>query len=243
MTGMYHSELLKTRTGRAPIGTFLGGLAMCLLTAYGFLTEGQKNPISLTDGTTTGEMVRGWMMMMLFAAVLAAILVTREFGAGTIGRSVLMAGRDNVFRVKMTVILIIGLVLGVLTSALAAATTYLMLNASHGSVTWTTDATYSALGVGGCVVLSAVAGGLVGWIMRNTTLASVVIVVSYVVLDPAIQRVVPGVAKYLFSIALTSLYGDPKPDLLSRPAALAVCLVWIVALGLLARTLLHRKEV
>lgn len=61
--------------------------------------------------------------------------------------------------------------------------------------------------------------------------------------EPAIQRLVPDVAQFLFTIALSSVYRDGKPDLLPVGAALGVCAVWIAGLGLAARTSFFRRDV
>lgn len=234
------AELLKLTSGRAMIGALAGGVFMCAITGYGYYSEGVADPGAMASGSVTGDVIRAWMMMLLFSAIAGALVVTRDFAHGTISRSVLAyGGRDEVFLAKILSTFLISLVFAAVAMIGAAVTVF----ATMDDPVWTADCTATLIGVGTCVVLAGFWGLGIGWLVRNQTLAVLAVVILIVGLEPAIQRLAPEVSQFLFSIALSSVYRDPKPHLLPVGLALLVSLVWIAALGAAGRVRLARRDV
>lgn len=237
-------ELRKIVIGRATLLTLFVGVVLCLLGAYGSVVSAEQGaPADLHDGTVTASMVQAWMMMLLFAAIVGALGVTREIGALTLGRTVLaFGGRTQAFVAKATAALLTGLATGILTAALSAATTVLLLRTVGVELRWTEQATWTLVGVAASVLLATLWGHVLGWLIRAQTVTVLAIVLLVVVLEPAIQRLVPDAARYLFTIALSSIYRDDKPELLAVWPATAVALAWVAALAVAAHHMLRRRD-
>ncbi len=92
-------------------------------------------------------------------------------------------------------------------------------------------------------MLASVFGFFVGVLARNSTLTLLILLLQTLLLDPGLQRIWPDVAKYLFTIALSSIYRDVLPDILPLAAGAAVAGAWIVVLGAIAWTSFSRKDI
>ncbi|MFE7898301.1 ABC transporter permease [Streptomyces sp. NPDC057424] len=237
------SELLKAGSGRATLGALVGGFLWCALTGYGYYSEGRTDVAAVASGAVTDDIVRAWMMMLLFSAITCALVVTRDFANGTAARSVLAyGGRTEVFRAKLAAGMLLSL--GFALTAMGGAAVNVLLASSGGTdLAWTAETTKTLLGVGGCVLLAGPWGLMAGWIVRKQTLTVLAIVVLVVGVEPGVQRLVPEAAQFLFSIALSSIYRDHKPDLLPLGAAIGVSLLWIALFGVVARLRFLRKDV
>lgn len=232
MSGKVRSELLKYLTGKATFVVAGTGVLVCAITAYGFMVEGSRQPGGFATGLVTDSMVRAWMMMLLFSAILGALGVVRDYSGKTMARTVLTAGgRTPTFVVKLAGAGIVGLASALLTTVLAGTTTALALTLTHRPVVWTAESTQTLIGVGACVVFATLWGNAIGWLVRNQAAAIMTIIVMIVVLEPAVQRLVPKASAYLFTIALSSLYRDGKPELLPIWGATAVAAVWVAVLA------------
>jgi ABC-2 type transport system permease protein len=245
MTDLIISDAMKAVTGRLLPGLALGGILLSGTAAYGYAVaaspDAATGPADL--GTVSGQVVRAWMMMFLFAALFGAIHVTREYSAGTIGRSVLVAGRTRFLAVKTTTSAAVGALFGLVavTLGLASAQGFLPLVGAHP--VWTRDVWLTAAGVFACCVAAGVWGAALGWIIRHQVGAVSVVVFLTLVVEPALQRIVPDVSAYLLTIAMSALYLDGKPELLSVPLALTVVVGWLAAAWLLARRQLLARDI
>lgn len=238
------AELLKITTGRALLGTLIGGVLWSALTGYGYYTQGIENLAAMTPGEISADVVRAWMMMLLFSAITCALIVTRDVSDGTLSRSVLSyGGKSPVFLAKLLAALCVSTLFALTAVAGAAANYALVAGSSDTALPWGQENTKILLGVFACVVLAGAWGLMAGWLVRNQTLAVLAIVVLVVGIEPAVQSFLPKAAQFLFTIALSSIYRDPKPDLLSIGAAFAVALLWVAILALAARVALRRRDV
>ncbi|OEJ26164.1 hypothetical protein AR457_18455 [Streptomyces agglomeratus] len=246
MRDLITAEWRKATTGRT--WWILAGLGvlMSLTSGFGFasqgdaaITTGAASPSAVTD-----DVVRAWMMTFLFSSLFGALLVTREYASGSITRSVLLSGtRGRLFAAKLTVATLSGVLYGLLAAALAALCAYATLNHFGHSPEWTTETTLIALGVLACNVLAAAWGAFLGWIVRHQTATVVLLMALTLLVDPGVQQLAPDVAKFLLTIAMSSVYRDAKPDLLSVPVALLVIGGWLTAAGFAARKLLFTRDV
>ena len=232
MSAAVRSEIGKLLTGRAVPVLLLIGLMLCGLGALSTASLGESAAGGWDGARVTDAVVRSWMMMLLFSALAGALAVTREFATDSMARTVLLAGgRAAVVRAKAVAAVVVGAGFAVLTMALAAGSALALTGGRGHGVVWTRACTQTLLGVGACVVLAAVWGLGIGLLVRAQAAAVLVVVVLVVGLEPAVQRLAPTASAYLFTISLSSLYRDGKPELLPVAAAALVALAWIAGLG------------
>lgn len=94
-----------------------------------------------------------------------------------------------------------------------------------------------------CNVLAAPWGVFIGWIVRHQIGAVGALMALTLLLDPALQRLVPDVAKYLLTIAMSSVYRDVHTDLFSPGTALLVIAGWLGVAGLAAHRLFRSRDI
>ncbi|OZF36874.1 hypothetical protein CH294_10825 [Rhodococcus sp. 14-2483-1-1] len=240
------SEALKARTGRFLWVLLLAGIGLSGLTSFGWSTDayGEDAAAAVDTAALTSEIVRSWMMMFLFAALAGAVFVTRDYATGTVARAAIVSGsRDTLFGAKIAVGLVIGAIFGTVATVLSVVSPSLSMAIYDATPVFTSDTWYTAAGVFACSLLAGAFGVLVGWLVRNQVVAIVILVVVTLAVDPALQRLIPDFARYLVTIAMSSLYRDGKPELLSIPVAAAVLLGWLAVLGFCARTSFRSRDI
>lgn len=238
-------EWTKAWTGRAWAVLTSIAVFMSLLTSFGYAAEGDKR---IGTGQTdivaiTDDVVRSWMMTFLFASLFGALLVTREYTSGSVSRSVLLTGRSRLFTAKLLVGTAVGALSGLLAVLLAAVSSWVTLAGYDRSPEWTSETLLIALGVFACNVLAAPWGVFIGWIIRHQIGAVGALMALTLLLDPALQRLVPDLAKYLLTIAMSSVYRDVHTDLLSPGIALLVIAGWLSAAGFAAHRLFRSRDI
>jgi hypothetical protein len=98
------------------------------------------------------------------------------------------------------------------------------------------------LGVFLVSALGAPWGVLLGWIIRSQVAAVATLLGLTLIVDEALLRVLPAVGKFTMTIAMSSVYRDGKPELLSIPVALAVITGWLAVAGFAARKLFLTRD-
>jgi hypothetical protein len=245
MRELIAAEWLKARTGRA-WQVLLGiGVLFVLTSTFGLAAQGGDRVLA-GQGDAAGltrELVRNNFALLLFSALFGAVLVTREYSVGSISRSTLLGGRSRVLTAKLAAGSVWGLLFGVIGIVLAAGSTWLLLTTRGIRPDWTSQTWSILVGVFAVTVLAAPWGVLLGWIIRNQVAAVAVLLGLSLLVDPLLQRLIPSVAKYLMTIAMSAVYQDEKADLLSIPAGLVVILGWLVAATVVARGLLRSRDI
>ncbi|WP_329196458.1 MULTISPECIES: ABC transporter permease [unclassified Streptomyces] len=246
MRNLVPGEWMKAWTGRTWLVLASAGIFMSLITCFGYASQGDGD-IALgttTASAVTDDMVQAWMMTFLMSAVFGALLVTREYSSGAIARSVLLSGgRLRLLSAKALVATAVGVLGGLLAVALAALCAFLLPARFGFSADWTGHTTRIALGVLTVNALAAPWGALLGWIIRSQLATVVTVMALTLLVEPGLQELAPQVAKYLPTIAMSSVYLDGKPELLSVPLALLVLAGWLAAAGTAARRLLLSRDV
>ncbi len=246
MRDLLAAEWAKIWSGRAAWSMALIGLVLCVLAGSGYVAVADAD---IAKGTTTiqdvtGQLVRSWFMMLLISALLGAVYVSREYQAGTIGRSVLLSGsRARLFGAKLVVGTAMGAVFGLLAAVCAAVSPWIFLRGTEHDPAWTRETTLTLVGVFTVTVLGAPWGVLLGWILRNQAAAVAVVLGLTLFVDEALLRLAPVVGKFTMTIAMSSVYRDGKPELLSEPWAFVVIAGWLAAAGYAAHRFLHRRDV
>jgi ABC-2 type transport system permease protein len=237
------AELQRAVQGRQLASLAIGAVVLCLITSYALAAQAQAGTSTQTAALLTEGQVRSWMMTFLLAGIFGSMLFTRDVRTGALTRSVLTSSRGLVFGAKVVVSAVAGLGFGALAAVMAWGTTYGIDTALGVPFAWTTEATEIVLGIVVCCVLAAVFGFFVGVVVRSGTVALLVLLLQTLLVDPGLQRIWPDVAKYLFTIALSSVYRDVLPDILPLAAGAAVAVAWVVVLGAVAWTRFNRKDV
>ncbi|GAQ62857.1 ABC transporter permease [Streptomyces scabiei] len=246
MRNLLAGEWTKAWTGRGWLILAGCGVLMSVLGSLGYASEGAAaiEKGTLGRAAVTDDIVRSWFMMSLFTSLFGAVFVSREYTSGAIGRSVLMSGgRTRLLAAKVLTATAVGALAALLTAALSLASAWGTLAANGTGPAWHGETWLILLGVFAVNTLAAPWGALVGWIVRHQVGAVVTVVALTLVVDPALQRLVPEVGTYLMTIAQSSVYRDQKPGLLSTPLALLVITGWLTAAALLARKLFTSRDV
>ncbi|KOT80914.1 hypothetical protein ADK70_27070 [Streptomyces rimosus subsp. pseudoverticillatus] len=246
MRDLLSAEWMKAWVGRTWLVLAGSGAFMSLLASLGYASEPDKKITEQHMGLTTitNDSVRAWMMTFLFAALFGAIFVTREYTSGTIGRSVLLGGtRSRLFAAKALVGTAIGALSGLLAVALALGVTWGTLATSGHDPEITRETWLIAAGVFACNVLAGPWGVLLGWIIRHQVGAVVALIALTLLVDPALVRLIPEVGKFLMTIAMSSVYRDGKPELLSEPVAFLVIGGWLAIAWFGARKLFLTRDI
>ena len=240
------AEGRKALTGRSWLYLLGGGILFGVTVAYGYATSVEDTAAVTTQvrASVTEEVIRAWMTMHLFSTLFGAVFVAGEYHTGTISRSVLLSGgRGRLFAAKM----IVGTVRGCCSAwslperpcsprRLHPGRSLTSPRVDHGGLA-------NALGVFAATA-SVPAGGVASAGLSATrSLRSSSSSCSPWGWSPTCCGAVPEVAKYLLTIAMSSVYLDGKPELLSVPAALAVIGGWIVATGAAGYQLLRTRDI
>lgn len=246
MVDVLRAEWQKAWTGKAWWVLLAIAVPWTLLVCFGTATEYEDAlAAGLTDpAAMTADQVKQWFQMLLFTALLGAVLVSREYQTRTISRSVLLSGgRGRLFRAKLIVGTAIGAGYGALAAALSVVSARYFLATVGVELTWTREATLTLLGVFAVSVLAAPWGVLIGWIVRSQVGAVALVLGLTLLVEPGLQRIAPELSAGTFSIALSAIYRDGKPELLAVPWAFVAVGAWLLAVGVLARYLLARRDI
>ncbi|MCC2308123.1 hypothetical protein [Cellulomonas chengniuliangii] len=231
---------MRALTGRSWWLLATGGIGVCVLAAAGYATTvTDLPPQEATDG-----LVGLWFTLLLFSALFAGNVTARDHATGTIARTVLTAGgRDRALAAGLRVSVEIGVVYGLVAAALGAATPWVLLPAAGVDVAWTDSTWAVVLGVFVVTAVAAPWGALLGWLVRSQVATIGILVVQMLLTDELVQRLAPGVGKFGLSMAMASIYGDGRDDLLAVPAAAAVIAVWLAVAAVGAVLLVRRRDV
>ncbi|MEU6481280.1 ABC transporter permease [Streptomyces sp. NPDC047017] len=246
MRDLLAAEWAKTWTGRAWWSLALIGVALGVLASSGFAATADED---IAKGTTdasavTDQLVRSWFMLLLFSALLGAVCVTREYQSGAIGRSVLLGGgRSRLLTAKLAAGTAAGVLFGLLAVACAAVSPWVFLAGTEHHPVWTRETTLTLAGVFVVTVLGAPWGVLLGWAIRNQAAAVSTLLGLTLFVDEALLRVLPAVGRFTLTIAMSSVYRDGKPELLSEPWAFVVIAAWLAAAYAVARKVFLSRDV
>lgn len=226
ITHQLSAEWLKARSGR-PLAVIAGiGIAIVALSAVGAAIGAARD---LASGSTsaaelTHHLIRNSFALLLFSGLFGAVLVTGEFRAGVVGRSLLIRPqRDVLVAAKTATAAAVGLGLGVVAAGIGLATAWFALRgaAVFDGGTWLICAGLVAVNA-----FSACLGAALGWLIRNQALAVVTLLIWMLIVEPALIRVAPGAGRFLPGNAMNALYGDPDPELLTPLIGALVLISW-----------------
>jgi ABC-2 type transport system permease protein len=248
MTAQLRSELLKLRSTRATVAlpAWMLGLVALVVALHvlsfsaGALSRESNQMKILGLGTSIGA---------LFAALLGAMTITREFRTGTIRPTFLVTPRrTRVLSAKVAASMLAGVGIGLIAEALTAAGEAAGLAARGVHIELATG-DYAQL-LGGGALAGALFGAIgvgFGAIVRSQVAAVVGLCVWLLFLEPLLLGDVPSAAKYAPEASAGAIAGAIQSqiaDTLIAPALGVVLLVAYAALaGLAGALLLARRDV
>ncbi|MFG2311289.1 ABC transporter permease [Streptomyces sp. NPDC048566] len=246
MRNVLAGEWMKAWTGRTWSVLAATGVFMSLLTCFGYASQGDEG-IALgrtTAAAVTDDMAQAWMMTFLMSAVFGGLVVTREYASGAVARSVLLSGgRTRLLSAKALVATAAGLLNGLLAAGLAVLCSLTIPGHFGYGADWSGHTTRIVLGVVAVNAIAAPWGAFLGWIIRGQLATVVTVIALTLLVEPGLQEIAPKAAAYLPTIAMSSVYLDGKPELLSVPLALLVLAGWLAAAAATARHLLLSRDV
>ncbi|GAA2226881.1 hypothetical protein GCM10010430_02630 [Kitasatospora cystarginea] len=247
MRDAFVAEWMKSFSGKLWLIMVLVGSLFSVLGAYGFATAGDK---ALAEGRTTEaavshDLLQAPLSMLVFTAALGAALVTREFSAGSITRSVLLAGgRDRLFTAKTLAVAALGALFGTATVVLSAVCAVVFMSSKGHTLVWDQQSVLTLIGLFVCSIAASLWGAAMGWVIRHQVGAMILVLLLGTTLEHLVITMVPGVGRFLFFEAMSGLSHDTTVHgLLPAPAAGGVILAWIVVTVLVGRRLFTSRDV
>lgn len=245
VSSIFRSEFLKTTTGK-PLFVLLGiGIGLTLLFAYGFaesLIDPEHPPYSPEEASAT--VIRSFFAMTVFAAMMGAIIVTREFDSGTIARTIMVArNRSRVFLIKILVSIVVGAFLGGVAVVVGVPVSIFLVNSRGIEFVYSQDIAVIVIGVFLSTIFSALWGLFIGFITRKSVVAICVIALITWMIEPSIQNVIPQISGYMFTLATTGVVLDPHEELLGVGGSYLVLVGWNVFLGVIAHIIFAKKDI
>lgn|GEM_PF-740850 len=199
-----------------------------------------------SEGLPASEQVQTWWALSMSIAPVATFagsyVVTRESYYGTLRRSVVLSGVQQVLLGKYVAAAVVGL---------ATVITGIVLWGASTAFSLTPDVLDALLSAGSWsrvpgVVMAAVMGSLwgcsLGWIIRHYYATTILTLLIPLALEVPLLASSPEIARWLPSGALAGIASLPFEGLLSPLPAFLVSLGWVLAAGLVAALVLRGKE-
>lgn len=244
MKAAFLAEVVKLRTTRTLISLFVAMLGLVLLAValHGFglpardLAELSSQRRVLIAGETVGA---------VFAAPLGAMSITAELRHGTIRPTFLaIPNRRSVFTAKGLASVLVGLALGLMATAIAAAVGAFAF-AARDIPTQLNSGDYVQLIVGGGVAsaLWAAIGLGVGSLVRNQVGAIVGIFIWLQIIENLLIDSVPDISRYMPGSLAQAIAGSEIGALSSPIAALLLLIAYATVMLLIGSLRLVRTDV
>jgi ABC-2 type transport system permease protein len=222
-------------------------LVAIVLTVLGVVVEGLSATLAaLSTEDTQRSLIGdyGASNAVLVSAFAGLLLVTNEFGYGTIRPTLVLEPRRRVVVTsKLAVAALIGAFFGVFCVALSFGVGHTVLAVRHVESALTgTDTLVLVFGPIAASALTAVIGAAIGALVRNQVGAIVTLVVYALVIEGLIFAAVPSVGRYLPAAASSALGGMPDENLLPPGPAAIVVVAWTVAFAVVAVVRTDRSD-
>ncbi len=231
MKGTIRSEALRSVSGSSILAVYLVAVLMPVFVLF---SDGSRFDLAGVDpAVATALLLEPLAWSAISAAFVGAYGVTRECYYGSMDRTLTGVGFPRAFSGKIVAGAVVAVALSVCIFVVwtVGVSVLLAQNGSMLALTGSAWRIYAGALVG--VVLGAFIGGAIGWITRNYYVTAAIILVLPMVVEFALLRTAPELAKFSPGLVLAAL-GVPgyQDRLLEFVPALCLALLW--AAGLVA---------
>ncbi|MFJ6532308.1 ABC transporter permease [Microbacterium sp. NPDC091662] len=233
MKNAIRSEALRAVSGLSVLPVYLVAL---LMPAFVLFSDGSRFDFAGVDPrVATSRLLEPLAWCVISAAFVGAYAVTREYYYASMDRTLTGVGFRRAFGGKLVAgaLAAVSLCVCIFVLWTAGVAVVLLQNGLTLALTVGAWQLYAGALVG--VVLGAFIGGAVGWITRNYYVTAALVLVLPMVVEFALLRTAPEVARFSPGLAIAAL-GVPgyQDRLLEFAPALAIGLAWTVGLVSLA---------
>jgi len=245
---LVRAEVLKLRTTRVFFGLCAAAMAFSVLgVVAGILTAGNSGSPELGSSAAVRNIFGSGGQASLFALILGILAVTGELRHGTITQTFLVTPRrTRMVTAKLIAMLVAGVVLGLLATAVTLVVAWPWLAAKDVTISlFSSDVGLVLLAVIAVTALFGVIGVGVGALIRNQVAAVVGALVWEFVVESILVSVVPSVGRWLPSGAARGLTQETltSGSLLTAWGAAVVLLAYGLAFAAAGAQLLVRRDV
>lgn len=229
MKNAIRSELLRAVSGLSIVPVYAIAL---LLPAFVLFSDGGRLDLAgLDSGAATTLLLEPLAWSAIAAAFVGAYGVTRESYYTSLDRTLTGTGYRHSFIGKLVAGALAAVAVSVVILALWTAGVAFFLSRDGLALVLSPDAWRIYSGALGGAVLGALIGGAIGWITRNYYVTAAIVLVLPLVVEFALLRTTPEVAKFSPGLVLAALSVPRYQDrLLDSLPALGVGLAWAVGL-------------
>lgn len=229
MTTTIRSELLRAVSGFSVLAVYLVAL---LLPVFVLVSDGSRFDLAgLDSAVATARLLEPLAWTALSAAFVGAYGVTRECYYGSMERTLTGVGFARAFAGKLIAGAVVAVVLSVCIFVLWTAGVSVILTQDGLSLALTPDAWRIYAGAVLGAVLGASMGAAIGWITRNYYITAAIVLVLPMVVELALLRTAPELARFSPGLALAALSVPGYQDtLLEFVPAFGIALAWTAGL-------------
>lgn len=242
MNNVIRGEVLRSVSGLSVLAVYLVAL---LMPAFVLFSDGSRFDLAGVDsGTATSRLLEPLAWSVISAAFVGAYAVTREYYYGSMDRTLTGIGFRRAFWGKLVAGALVAVALSVCVFILWTAGVFVVLLQNGLTLDLTSRAWQLYAGALIGAVLGALIGVSIGWITHNYYVTAALVLVVPMVVEFALLRTAPEVAKFSPGLAIAAL-GVPgyEDRLLEFAPALGVGLAWTVGLVVVAWVRGHRGSV
>ncbi|MGJ0389072.1 ABC transporter permease [Microbacterium sp. CGR1] len=231
MKGVIRSEVVRAVSGSSVLAVYVVAV---LMPAFVLFSDGSRFDLEgLDSGAATAWLLEPLAWCAVSAAFIGAYGVTRECYYASMDRTLTGVGFRRAFSGKLVAGTLVALAVSVCIFVFWTAGVSVLLLRNGLSLSLTADAwrIYGGALLG--VVLGALIGGAIGWIARNYYVTAAIVLVLPMVLELALLRTAPELARFSPGLVLAAVSVPGYQDrLLDFAPALGIGIVW--AAGLVA---------
>jgi hypothetical protein len=237
--------VLRCRSSFIALAAGLGLIVAATIGQVSTLADASGPLAQFTPDQQAHQLLGGAFVIGLFAAAAAAMSVVRDLGSGLYGAAVLRYPRRYpVVVIKAVEAVVVGAAFAVLAIAAAALSAVLGARLFAVEIPVLAALPDASVGVLLAVLAQSVIGSGVGWLIRRSAPAVLVLIGLIAIGEPGLMAAWPASTPYLLSGAAAGLMNDLSlPGRSGFVPALLVELIWVLVLIGVAALVMSRRDV
>lgn len=242
MIGVIRSEVLRAVSGSSILPVYLVAL---LMPAFVLFSDGSRIDVSgLDDAAATAGLLEPLAWSGVAAAFVGAYGVTRECYYGSIDRTLTGVGIPRAFAAKLVAGVLVAIGLAAAICALWTVFAAALLDAQGLGLRVGPDVWPVYIGALVGAALGALIGGAIAWMTRNYYVTAAIVLLFPLVVEFALLRTAPEIAKFSPGLALAAVSIPQYQDrLLDLAPAVGVAAAWALVLVAAAWVRERRRSV